>query len=96
MDVKTAPVEIELPTLPALPDPKPIQQTPFKWEVLTPDKLPDDERWVRYGLTVKDYEALARNMAEILRWVKEAEWRLRYYRGEGEVDDVQTEQEQPQ
>lgn len=96
MAVTTAPAEIERPTRPALPDPKPIQQAPFKWEVLTPDKLPEGERWVRYGLTVKSYETLARNVADILRWVKEAEWRLRYYRGEGEVDDVPVEQAQPE
>ena len=25
-------------------------------------------------------------MADILRWVKEAQWRLDYYRGEGQLD----------
>lgn len=39
-----------------------------------------------YGVTPKNYEVLARNMADILRWVKEARWRLDYYRGEGLFD----------
>ena len=25
-------------------------------------------------------------MADILRWIKEAQWRLDYYRGEGQLD----------
>ena len=93
MDVTTAPVDIERPdSRPALPDPQPIDTAPITWEVLTPDKLPEGDGWVRYAITVKDYETLARNIADALRWVKEAEWRLRYYRGEGGVDDIQSEQ----
>lgn len=30
-------------------------------------------------LTPKEFEALSYNLAEILRWVKEAMWRLQYY-----------------
>lgn len=96
MDVQTIPVEVERPApRPVLPDPKPIDQAPFEWEVITPERLPEGERWVRYSLTVRDYETLARNIADILRWVKEAEWRLRYYRGEGGVDGIQSEQPEP-
>lgn len=46
--------------------------------------LPTD--WVVYGLDPKQYEILAKDMADILRWVKEAKWRLRYYRGVGGLD----------
>jgi hypothetical protein len=34
------------------------------------------------ALTVPDYEVLARNMAEVRRWIEEATWRLQYYRGD--------------
>jgi hypothetical protein len=56
---------------------------------MTPDRMPEGDGWVYYGLTPRQYEILAKNMADILRWVKEAEWRLQYYRGEGEIDGVQ-------
>ena len=71
---------------PAIPDPRKIEVRPFKWRVLTPDSLPKDKRWVYYGITPKQYEILSRNMADILRWIREARWRLRYYRGKGQVD----------
>lgn len=71
---------------PSLPNPKPIETSPFKWHVITHDRLPKGNRWVYYGITPKEYEVLSRNMAEMLRWVREAKWRLDYYRGEGELD----------
>jgi hypothetical protein len=80
-------VEIERPPeTPKLPNPKPIETAPIKWFVMTPDRLPEAEVWVYYGLTTEQYEVLARNMADILRWVREAQWRLNYYRGEGQLD----------
>lgn len=104
MDVTTTAIDVERPApRPNLPNPKPIETAPFKWEVLTPERLPKEERWVRYSITVQDYETLARNMAEILRWVREAEWRLRYYQGEldeleykGSDEDVPARTEEPQ
>lgn len=39
------------------------------------------EDFVFIALTPRDYENLAINNAEALRWVKEAKWRLDYYRG---------------
>ena len=90
MEVRTVPIEIERPPeRPNIPNPKPIELIPFEWEVLTPEKLPDEESWVRFSLTVAAYEDLARNMAEILRWVNEAQWRLDYYRGEGALDGLE-------
>lgn len=53
-----------------------------QWVVLTPDRLPSGNSWVIFGLDPRDYEALALNMADILRWIREARWRLRYYKGE--------------
>lgn len=71
---------------PPLPNPRPIETSPFKWHVLTQDRLPEGDTWVYYGVTPKEYEVLARNMADMLRWVREAQWRLKYYRGEGQLD----------
>lgn len=94
--IKTTEVEAPKPDKrPVLPNPKPIDTAPIKFKVLTRETLPEGE-FVYYGLSVKDYETLARNMADILRWVKEAEWRLRYYRGEGGVDGVPSEPPQSQ
>ena len=99
MDVTTTAVEIPLPeSRPALPNPQPIETQTFKWQVFVltsgeesgtqvirgPKKL--DGAQAYYAITPKDYEVLARNMAEMLRYVKEAYWRLQYYRGEGELD----------
>jgi hypothetical protein len=71
---------------PPVPNPRPIETSPIEWFVITPDRLPNGENWVYYGITPKQYETLSRNMADILRWVKEAQWRLQYYRGEGKLD----------
>jgi hypothetical protein len=70
---------------PAVPNPEPVQIAPIEWKVITRDRLPEGE-FVLYGLTPRQYETLARNMADILRWVKEAQWRLEYYRGDGQLD----------
>lgn len=67
---------------PALPNPQPIDTAPLNWIIVTPDRLPAGDGWVLIALTPKDYETLARNQADTLRWVREAMWRLRYYRQE--------------
>ena len=82
-----APVEMKQPPQkPPLPDPRPLDPEQVKWKVLTPKTLPEGEDWVYFALTSKQYEALARNIADMIRWAREAKWRLRYYRGEGKVD----------
>ena len=79
--------QIKQPNLrPALPNPQAVSLSPFKWKVITKKRLPKGDRWVYYAITPREYEVLARNMAELLRWVKEAKWRLDYYRGKGQVD----------
>ncbi len=88
----TSTTEIKQPDpTPPLPNPRPIETAPFKWRVITSDRLPKGEGWVYYGITPKQYEILSKNMADILRWVKEAQWRLDYYRGEGLPDGHGTE-----
>jgi hypothetical protein len=74
---------------PSLPNPKPIETSSFRWKVITRDRLPEGEEWVYYAITPQEYEVLSRNMADILRWVRETKWRLDYYRGEGELDGRQ-------
>lgn len=83
MDVLTTPTAISRPDdRPALPAPRPIEMAPLEFSVMLPDRLPEGDEWVMYGLTQRDYDTLIRNMAEIRRWVKEAAGQLRYYRGE--------------
>ena len=72
---------------PNIPNPDPIQLNEVEWVVLTPERLPEGDNWVYFSMTPRTYETLARNQAEILRWVKEAQWRLNYYRGEDLPDD---------
>lgn len=75
-------MEIARPSQPKLPPPEPIETLPLEWDVITNENAPEGE-WVFFALTPEQYEVLSRNMAEILRWVKEAQWRLDYY---GETD----------
>lgn len=67
---------------PPLPDPAPLELRPVDWAVVTAETLPQGEGWVLMGLTPEQYENLSLNTAEMLRYVREAKWRLRYYRGE--------------
>ena len=85
----TAPAKLDRPEpRPALPNPSPIQTAPVQWVVVTPENLPEGSEWVFFALTPKDYENLSRNQADTLRWVTEAHWRLRYYRGEIQEKEV--------
>lgn len=63
------------PSSPSLPPLLPIQQLPVHWTVRTTE---DGQVW--FSLTPQDYENLARNFAEITRWVTEAQGQLEYYR----------------
>lgn len=81
--MQTAPVQVDRPSgLPPLPNPRPIAQRAIQWTVLTPNTLPEGDDWVFFGIRPRSYEDLAVNEAEVLRFVREALWRLRYYRGE--------------
>lgn len=82
--MRTVPTEVERPPERSnVPDPNPVDLQEVDWVVLTPDTVPPaDTEWVFIGLTPEDYERLSLNQAELLRWITEARWRLRYYRGE--------------
>ena len=96
IDVTTTDIDVPMPEArPVLPNPKPIDTAPIEFKVLTRERLPEGE-FVFYGLSVQNYETLARNMAEILRWVKEAKWQLGYYRGEEEIYVIPSVSPQPE
>ena len=80
MDVKTTIVDLPAPVEhPPLPNPEPITTQDFSFRVLTTDMEVDR---VYYAVTPEAYKVMARNMAEILRWVRESKFLLDYYRGE--------------
>lgn len=87
--MRTVQTEIARPVpLPPVPDPAPVDLRPVDWTVITPDELPDGDAWSIIGLTPEQYEALSQNMAELLRWITEAGYRLRYYRGEITIEEI--------
>lgn len=71
MDV--AEQKLPRPTVSPLPDPTPITTVPFKWEHVN---IGGKEYLAVDG---KGYEVLSRNMAEFLRWIREARDRLDWY-----------------
>ena len=79
----TAPIEVDRPDpRPPIPNPEPVQQREVRWVILTPETIPPGDGWVFFALIPPDYEDLAFNMADLLRWIQGAAWRLDYYRGE--------------
>lgn len=58
---------------------------PVQWVVLTPQNPPKGD-YTYFALDPQGYENLAMNMGELERFIKEAMFRLEYYRGE--VADV--------
>lgn len=53
----------------------------LKWVVVTPDRLPEGDKWVIIGLDPRQYESASKNQTELYRWIKEAMWRLNQCRG---------------
>jgi len=71
--------EIAKPTKQILPLPNPIDQVAVTWIVVVPEDQPGV---VWFALTPQQYENLAKNTAETIRWVTEAESQLEHYRDE--------------
>ncbi len=83
LKVSTVEVEIDRPEAkPLLPNPRPLTLRDVKPTVLKPDRLPEGNDWVFIAMTPRQYEVLALNNSEMLRFICEAMWRLRYYRDE--------------
>lgn len=71
---------------PAIPLPKELELLPLNWKIINndnfKDKLPQDGPWAVWALDAKNYENISENKAEVIRWVCEAIWQLKYYRQE--------------
>lgn len=63
------------PGQPSLPPPEPLDLAPLEWTVVTRERLPAGD-FVLVALTPRQYESLARNTTELLRWVREARYRV--------------------
>lgn len=66
--------EAKEPPLPVLPRPEPVRVEQVKWQVVEVDGEP------LFALTARGYEALSRNVSEMVRWAQEASWQLDFYR----------------
>jgi len=76
--VVTEIVELPDPTPVILP-PDPLRLEPFEWTVFAPGYWRDPEA-VYFCLDPSQYEILARNNGQVLRFTQEVMWQLRYYR----------------
>ena len=74
-----------------LPAPEPLILDQVQWQVL-PVGEPVVLEEPMFALTAEGYENLAFNMAEILRWVREAYVQILHYRGERLLVAPETEQ----
>jgi len=81
LNLEPTEVVVNEPTVVVLPDPHPVKLYNINWEVIIV-KDPDGTEKVYFALSPGDYENLSLNMAEILRWISEAQWQLRYYQNE--------------
>ena len=66
-------IAAERPTRPALPAPKPVTLSKVEWRPVQTDAGP------MVALTPDQFRLLSYNLAELLRWMHEAMWRLQYY-----------------
>lgn len=81
-EIRTVEIEVERPVpRPPVPRPQPVDLSDIDWIVITPETLPEGDAWVIFGISPEDYERLSGNTAELLRWIREAGWRLDYYEG---------------
>lgn len=85
--METAPLVLAQPVKQNLPRPAEPNLQPVHWKVLTPFTLgvcPKGQKcstWFYMGLSEEDYNALASNEDEMLRWKEQVEWLLDYYEG---------------
>ena len=72
LDVNATPVEVPTPpTSIPVTLPLPLDLVPVEFKVVTPDRVPEGD-WVYIALHPRQYENLARNQTELLRWIREA------------------------
>jgi len=83
--IKVVPEKIDRPkSCYAIPRPTSIDAKEVKWIVVTPKTYKNQ---VLFALTPNDYEDLAENQAEFLRWIREAMWRLKEYEKQAYGED---------
>lgn len=68
------PTETKQPPLPVLPAPEPVKLETVRWQVVEVDGE------ALFALPARGYEALSRNMSEMVRWAREASYQLDFYR----------------
>lgn len=59
-----------------LPAPEPIEALPVEFQVI------QEGEGAMFCLTPQGYENLSKTQADTLRWVREAKWRLDFYKSE--------------
>ena len=83
--VQTVEVEKQIPLQ---PQPKPLQFNSIYWHVVTEENFNDfikkfkkenGEAWVFYAISVRSYESLALNMAELKRYIEQQKQVIVYY-----------------
>lgn len=57
-----------------LPEPQPVQMETVRWQVVEAEGEP------LFALTPNAYESLSRNLADLVRWVTEASYQIKFYR----------------
>lgn len=68
------PDEIKQPPPPVLPVLDPIKTESVQWRIV------EVGGETLFALPARGYEALARNLADTIRWVQEASWQMDFYR----------------
>lgn len=58
-----------------LPDLQPVKMEAVQWQVVEVDGEP------LFALTARGYESLSRNIADVARWMREASYQIKFYRG---------------
>jgi hypothetical protein len=86
--------------IPIQPRPKGLKFSDVKWYVVTPDTVDSlvpmfekqlGEKWAFFVISVKDYENLALNMADIKRYLEQQKELIIYYETAVEPIDNKTE-----
>ena len=74
LQVSTVPETIERPATVILPKPRPVDLADVEWVVVR------DSTGRYIALTPEDFEALQLNLADVVRYIREANAQLDYYR----------------
>lgn len=96
--VQTQYIEKQIPIMPA---PKPLTLNSVNWYVVTEEnfaefietyKKENGDAWVFYAISVRSYEAMALNMAELKRYLEQQQAIIVYYENASKASVKQTEE----